>query len=80
MMDMTWQQVETRLHRLEAQMEAITSRLKPTADPEIEYIIFVDNQEIWTGTDVDKQLPTVFKHYPHKQIHIDWRSVPFNWL
>ena len=78
MMESTWQQVETRLQRLEAQMKAVTSRLNQTTDSEIEYVILVDNEEVWAGSDVDKQLPDIFKQYPNKQIQIDWRSVPFN--
>jgi hypothetical protein len=54
--------------------------LNQTTDSEIEYVILVDNEEVWAGSDVDKQLPDIFKQYPNKQIHIDWRSVPFNWV
>ncbi|GIK56990.1 MAG: hypothetical protein HND44_13955 [Chloroflexi bacterium] len=79
MIDTTGQQVETRLQRLEAQMKVLTTRLNQTAEAEIEYVIFVDNQEVWAGPDVDRQLPKVFKQYPNKQIRVDWRSIPFNW-
>jgi hypothetical protein len=79
-MEMTWQQVETRLRRLETQMTVINSRLNQKDDTQIEYVILVDNQEVWAGSDVDQQLPTVFKQYPHKQIQVDWRSVPFSWV
>jgi hypothetical protein len=80
MMETTWQQVETRLQRLEAQMKAITSRLNQATDSEIEYVILVDNEEVWAGSDVDKRLPDIFKQYPNKQIQVDWRSVPFSWV
>ncbi len=80
MMDITGEQVETRLQRLEAQMKVITGRLNQTAEAEIEYVILVDNQEVWVGPDVDKQLPKVFDQYPDKQIRVNWRSIPFSWV
>ena len=80
MMDITGQQIEARLQQLEAQMKVITGRLNQTAEAEMEYAILVDNQEVWAGSDVDKQLPIVFKQYPGKQIRVDWLTIPFSWV
>ena len=80
MMEMTWQQVETRLQRVEVQMKTVHKLLEQTADSEIEYAILVDNEEVWVGSNVDEQIPVILKQYPHKQIRIDWRSAPYSWV
>ncbi len=75
--EMNLSQVINRLEVLEDEVKTIRALLNPQpALPHFEFIIQVDGQEIWSGTDLPKQYPEIRREHPNAQLSIGWHSSP----
>ena len=75
--DMTITQVATRLEHLEQEVHTMKAALLPeTSLPQFEFVIYVDDHEMWSGIDVPIHYPEILRQYPKARISIGWRSAP----
>lgn len=75
--DMTITQVATRLEHLEQEVHTMKAALLPEPSlPQFEFVIYVDDHEMWSGIDVPIHYPKILRQYPEARISIGWRSAP----
>ncbi len=75
--EMTLPQVVVRLQKLEENVKAISTRLPfPPALPQFEFVIRVDEQELWSGLDLETHYPKIRSEYPEAEVSVGWRSSP----
>lgn len=75
--DITVTQVANRLERLEHEVHTMKAALLPEPPlPQFEFVIYVDEDEIWSGIDVPLHYPEILRQHPQSRISIGWRSSP----
>ena len=75
--ELTLEQVATRLYTLEERVALLSNQLShsPIAQPlPFQYVLFVDNEEVWSGTDLKKKITQILEHDPKAEITIGWRT------
>jgi len=65
------QHLLARLQSLEAKVEQLSQPL-----PQFEYVLRVNDQEVWAGTDLATHYPKMVQQYPQSTVSIGWRSSP----
>ena len=66
-----------QVEMFEEEVTAMKIMLFPPPDPfYFEFVIRVDGQEVWSGTDLPKKYPEILHTHPNAQIAIGWRSSP----
>ena len=66
-----------RLNVLENDVKILQNILKPRSEPtDIEFVIQIDGDEVWSGVDLLQYYPKILREYPNAQISIGWRSSP----
>ncbi|GEM_PF-1064539 len=58
-----------RLQSLEAKVKQLSQPL-----PQFEYVLRVNGQEVWAGTDLTTHYPKMIQQYPQSTVSIGWRS------
>ena len=71
----TLPEMMTRLQVIEDEVHTMKSLLQSEPTPPLfEFVIWVDEREVWSGLEVDACLPEILQEYPNAQITIGWRS------
>ena len=71
------EQVIDRLETLENEVQAMKARFTP--QPEslyFEFILYVDEQEVWRGLNLEEYCHEILQKSPNAEIAIDWDSSP----
>jgi hypothetical protein len=81
--ELTLTEIAARLELLEDKVRELGTQLNPresATQSDFEYIISVDDQEVWSGQDLYTNLLEIHQRYPVEQITIGWRSPSLIWV
>lgn len=81
--ELTLTEIATRLETLEEKVRELGTQLNPkgaAVPSDFEYVILVDDQEVWSGQDLYTHLVEIHQRYPVEQITISWRSPSLIWV
>lgn len=75
--ELTLEQVATRLYTLEERVALLSNKLSHShiAQPlPFQYVLFVNDEEVWSGTDLKKKITQILERDPKAEITIGWRT------